>query len=110
MRNAVRRREKHSFRTVFGASFNRSAASSTVKRSRKNKTLADGISFFSALIGMSHILSAPKLARALSPEQCCARRSAGTCEQKQLNASLPTEGTVGFMRRDALPLSQTKEF
>ena len=62
MRNAVRRREKHSFRTVFGASFNRSAASSTVKRSRKNKTLADGISLFSALIGMSHILSAPKLA------------------------------------------------
>jgi hypothetical protein len=29
---------------------------------------------------------------------------------KQLNASLPTEDFVGFVRRDALPLSQTREF
>lgn len=61
MRSAVRRREKHSFRTVFGASFNRSAASSTVKRSRKNATLADGNSLLSVLIGMSHIIVRTKV-------------------------------------------------
>jgi hypothetical protein len=102
MRNAVRRREKHSFRTVFGASFKRAAASSTVKRSRKNATLADGILLFSALIGMSHIMSSPRLARAPSPEQCCVRRRAGTCEQKQPNASLPTEETVGLIEEGRL--------
>jgi hypothetical protein len=29
---------------------------------------------------------------------------------KEFNISLPTEETVGFVRRDALPLSITKEF
>jgi hypothetical protein len=52
MRNAVRRRDRHSFRTVFGASFNRSAASATVRRSRNNEASTSGISIFFALIGM----------------------------------------------------------